>query len=160
MARAHAFLGAVASAAGRWGAHPPGWEEGKGRERGRAGSFAEEERREAAGAARSAPEGFRSADLAGAAAAGMLEASPRCQQRHPRSRHGAEGGELRWRDARPAPASSSARPGARVALVCCGGDPGAQRPALAALAAAAASCLPRATSEPQAGSPEVARIPP
>lgn len=40
-------------------------------------------------AARSAPEGFRSADLAGAAAAGMLEASPRCQQRHPRSRHGA-----------------------------------------------------------------------
>lgn len=77
-----------------------------------------------------------------------------------RGTHGAEGGELRWRDARPAPASSSARPGARAALVCCGGDPGAQRPALAALAAAAASCLPGATSEPQAGSPEVTRIHP
>lgn len=35
---------------------------------------------------------FRSADMAGAAAAGMLEASPRCQQRHPRSRHGARTG--------------------------------------------------------------------
>lgn len=49
------------------------------------GSPAEEERREAAGAAGCAPERFWSADLAGAAAAGMLEASPRCLQRHPRS---------------------------------------------------------------------------
>lgn len=72
---------------------------------------------------------------------------------------GAEGGELRWRDARPAPASSSARHRARAALVRCGGSPGAPRSGLAVRAAAAASCLPGATSEPQAEQPRVARDP-
>lgn len=44
------------------------------------GSPAEEELREASGAAGCAPEGLRSADLARAAAAGVLEASPRLQR--------------------------------------------------------------------------------
>lgn len=65
----------------------------------------------------------------------------------------AEGGELRWRDSRPAPASSSARARERAALVRCGGGPRARRPGLAVRVAAAASCLPGATSEPLAGQP-------
>lgn len=40
-----------------------------------------------AGAARCAPEGFWSADLARAAAAGVLEASSRYLHQHPRSGH-------------------------------------------------------------------------
>lgn len=72
----------------------------------------------------------------------------------------AEGGELRWRDARPVPASSSARPGARAALVRCGGGQRAQWPGLAVRAAAAASCLPGATSEPQAEEPGGGASPP
>lgn len=72
----------------------------------------------------------------------------------------AEGGELRWRDARPVPASSSARPGARAALVRCGGGPRARRPGLAVRAAAAASCLPGATSEPQTEEPRGGASPP
>lgn len=72
----------------------------------------------------------------------------------------AEGGELRWRDARPVPASSSARPGARAALVRCGGGPRARRPGLAVREAAAASCLPGATSEPQAEEPGGGASPP
>lgn len=68
---------------------------GMGGERGRGGgggSPTKEARREAAGAAGCAPEGFRGVDPARAAAAGMLEASPRCLQRHPRSGHGARTG--------------------------------------------------------------------
>lgn len=70
---------------------------------------------------------------------------------------GAEGGELQWRVARLAPASSSARPGARTALVRCGGGRRAWRPGLGIRAAVAAYCLPGATSKPQAEQP---RCPP
>lgn len=61
---------------------------GGGRGRGvGGGSYAEEERSEAAGTAGCAPAGSPSPDLARAAAAGMLGASPRCLQRRPRSGH-------------------------------------------------------------------------
>lgn len=73
---------------------------------------------------------------------------------------GAEGGELQWRVARPAPASSSARPGARTALVRCGGGRRARRPGLWVRAAVAAYCLPGATSKPQAEQPRWRPPPP
>lgn len=62
---------------------------GGGRGRGGRGKdrYAEEERSEAAGTAGCAPAGSPSPDLPRVAAAGMLEASPRCLQRHPRSGH-------------------------------------------------------------------------
>lgn len=134
---------------------------GRGRGRGR-GSPAEEERREAVGAAGCAPEvpecrcgpSSRRRDAPGLAQVPAAAPTVRAP-----GVHGAEGGELRWRDALPAPAPSSARPGAHAALVCCGGDRGTQRSALAVRAAAAASWLPGATSEPQAGSPVVAPAP-
>lgn len=118
--RAHAFLGAVASGAGRGGAHPPGWEEGGDWGRvDRVPRRSQGRRQERRGALLRGPQ---VPDLPRAATAGMLEASPRCLQRRPTVRAPAalraEGGELRWRDARPAPASSSARLGARAVLVC------------------------------------------
>jgi hypothetical protein len=65
----------------------------------------------------------------------------------------AKGGSCGWRDTVLTPASSSARPAARSAPLCCGGGRGTQRPGLAAQAAAAASSLPPATSSLEVGYP-------
>lgn len=160
--RAHAFLGAVASAARRGGAHPLGWVEGRsGEDRAPRSRGRREERRGAR------PRGPASGAGGRPDSSGLAPRAAPCQPCSCARGQGIgrdrlpgrpEAGNCGWRDAVQKPASSSARPAPRSAPLRSGGGRGAARPGSAAGAAAAASSPPRRPPSWEAGQPRHPRL--